>query len=130
MLQIGINGQYIHGCPKTGLKRNEPLPRPRAFAKTADPRRHLPRPRLGTPLPRRRRARREGCAAVTVLKAVKSCFASIVEASGIIIPRQETAVRPERPGLKVAEILAEPGDTAISTALPAKNAAAVGETAA
>ena len=42
-------------------------------------------------------------AAVTVLKAVKSCFASIVEASGIVIPRQETAVRPERPGLKVAE---------------------------
>ena len=50
-------------------------------------------------------------AAVTVLRAKKSCFASIVEASGIIIPRQETAVRPERPGLKVAEVLAEAGDT-------------------
>jgi HlyD family secretion protein len=53
-------------------------------------------------------------AAVTVLKAAKSCFSSIVEASGIIIPRQETAVRPERPGLRVAEILAEPGDTVTS----------------
>ncbi len=53
-------------------------------------------------------------AAVTVLKAAKSCFASIVEATGIIIPRQETAVRPERPGLKVAAILAEPGDTVTS----------------
>src|SRR6266446_3802979 len=53
-------------------------------------------------------------AAVTVLKAVKSCFASIVEASGIIIPREETSVRPERPGLKVAAILAEPGDTVTS----------------
>ncbi len=53
-------------------------------------------------------------AAVTVLKAAKSCFASIVEATGIIIPRQETAVRPERPGLKVAEILAEAGDTVTS----------------
>jgi multidrug efflux pump subunit AcrA (membrane-fusion protein) len=53
-------------------------------------------------------------AAVTVLRAAKSCFASIVEASGIIIPRQESAVRPERPGLKVAEILAEPGDTVTS----------------
>jgi multidrug efflux pump subunit AcrA (membrane-fusion protein) len=50
-------------------------------------------------------------AAVTVLKAAKSCFASIVEASGIVIPREETAVRPERPGLKVAEVLAEAGDT-------------------
>ncbi len=53
-------------------------------------------------------------AAVTVLKAAKSCFASIVEASGIIIPREETAVRPERPGLKVAAILAEAGDTVTS----------------
>ncbi len=50
-------------------------------------------------------------AAVTVLKASKSCFANIVEASGVLIPREETAVRPERPGLKVAEILSEPGDT-------------------
>jgi multidrug efflux pump subunit AcrA (membrane-fusion protein) len=46
-----------------------------------------------------------------VLKAAKFCFPAIVEASGIIIPREETMVRPDRPGLKVAEILAEPGDT-------------------
>jgi HlyD family secretion protein len=50
-------------------------------------------------------------ATVTVLKAAKFCFPNIVEASGIIIPREETMVRPDRPGLKVAEILAEPGDT-------------------
>jgi multidrug efflux pump subunit AcrA (membrane-fusion protein) len=50
-------------------------------------------------------------AAVTVLKAVKSCFSNIVEVSGILIPKEETAVRPERPGLKVAEILAEAGDS-------------------
>jgi HlyD family secretion protein len=50
-------------------------------------------------------------AAVTVLKAAKSCFSNIVEVSGIIIPKEETAVRPERQGLKVAEILAEAGDT-------------------
>jgi RND family efflux transporter MFP subunit len=46
-----------------------------------------------------------------VLKAAKSCFANIVEVSGILIPKEETAVRPERPGLKVAEILADAGDT-------------------
>jgi hypothetical protein len=34
-------------------------------------------------------------AAVTVLKATKSCFSAIVEVSGIIMPREETAVRPE-----------------------------------
>jgi HlyD family secretion protein len=50
-------------------------------------------------------------AAVTVLTAAKSCFSSIVEATGIVIPREETAVRPDRPGLKVAEIMAEPGDS-------------------
>lgn len=52
--------------------------------------------------------------AVTVLKAAKSCFNNIVEVSGIVISREETAVRPERPGLKVAEILAEAGDTVTS----------------
>ena len=38
-------------------------------------------------------------AAVTVLKAAKSCFDAIVEASGIMIPREETAVRPDRPSV-------------------------------
>jgi HlyD family secretion protein len=50
-------------------------------------------------------------ATVTVLKAAKSCFDDIVEVSGIVIAREETRVRPERPGLKVTEILAEAGDT-------------------
>jgi multidrug efflux pump subunit AcrA (membrane-fusion protein) len=49
-------------------------------------------------------------AAVTVLQATKSCFADIVEASGVVRPRNETAVRPERPGLKVAEVLVDAGD--------------------
>src|SRR5580693_2214787 len=53
-------------------------------------------------------------AAVTVLKATKACFDAIVEASGIVIPREETAVRPDRPGLKVTEILADAGDTVTS----------------
>src|SRR5438876_350976 len=49
--------------------------------------------------------------AVSVLKAAKSCFNNIVEVSGIILPREETAVRPERPGLKVSEILTDAGET-------------------
>src|SRR5437016_3781508 len=48
--------------------------------------------------------------AVTVLKAAKSCFANIVEVSGIVMPREETSVRPERLGLKVADVLADAGD--------------------
>jgi multidrug efflux pump subunit AcrA (membrane-fusion protein) len=50
-------------------------------------------------------------AAVTVLKAAKSCFAAIVEVSGILLPKEETAVRPDRPGLKVAEVLVDAGET-------------------
>ena len=53
-------------------------------------------------------------AAVTVLKAAKSCFANTVEVSGTIIAREETQVRPERTGLKVVEVLAEPGDNVTS----------------
>ncbi|WP_063692690.1 efflux RND transporter periplasmic adaptor subunit [Bradyrhizobium stylosanthis] len=49
--------------------------------------------------------------AVTVLKVAKSCFSDIVEATGTIIAREETSVRPERPGLKVTEVLGEAGDT-------------------
>lgn len=49
--------------------------------------------------------------AVTVLKAAKACFSDIVEASGTVVAREETAVRPQRPGLKVADVLAEAGDT-------------------
>lgn len=50
-------------------------------------------------------------AAVTVFKAAKSCFANIVEVSGTIVPREETQVRPERMGLKVAEVMADAGDS-------------------
>ena len=48
---------------------------------------------------------------VTVIKAAKSCFANIVEVSGFILAQDEKQVRPERLGLKVADVLAEAGDT-------------------
>ncbi len=50
-------------------------------------------------------------ATVTVLKATKTCFPNVVEAFGVLIPREETMVRPDRPGLRVTDIMAEPGDT-------------------
>jgi multidrug efflux pump subunit AcrA (membrane-fusion protein) len=50
-------------------------------------------------------------AAVTVFKAAKSCFGNNVEVSGTIIAREETQIRPERMGLKVAEVLVDAGDT-------------------
>lgn len=48
---------------------------------------------------------------VSVLKASRACFDDIVDVSGIVMARDETAVRPERPGLKVTEVLVDPGDT-------------------
>lgn len=50
-------------------------------------------------------------AAVTVLKATKSCFSAVAEVSGILMPREEIAVRPDRPGLKISDVLVEPGDS-------------------
>jgi HlyD family secretion protein len=50
-------------------------------------------------------------AAVTVLTASKFCFPNQVEAFGLLIPRDETMVRPDRSGLKVAEIFADAGET-------------------
>jgi len=58
--------------------------------------------------------------AVTVLKAAKSCFSDIVEARGTIMARDETAVRPERPGSKVTDVLVEAGDTVTSGQVLAK----------
>src|SRR6201994_4769831 len=50
-------------------------------------------------------------ATVTVLKASKACFPSIVEVTGIVRPRDEYFVRPERQGWKVIETLPDAGDT-------------------
>ena len=47
-------------------------------------------------------------------------LSNIVEVTGILIPRDETTVRPERPGLKVAEVLVEPGDTVTAGQLLAR----------
>jgi multidrug efflux pump subunit AcrA (membrane-fusion protein) len=48
--------------------------------------------------------------AVTVLKAAKSCFPAIVEVSGFLIPRDEISIRPDRPGARVTEVMADAGE--------------------
>lgn len=52
--------------------------------------------------------------AVSVVKATRSCFADIVDVSGFVMAREERVVRPERPGLKVADIMVDPGDTVVA----------------
>ncbi len=49
-------------------------------------------------------------AAVTVLRATKACFAATVEVAGVLIPRSEVPVGPPRDGLKIADVLVDPGD--------------------
>src|ERR1700750_1985216 len=50
-------------------------------------------------------------AAVTVLKATKYCFNNTVEVSGLVMARDENMLRPDRPGLKVADVMVDPGDS-------------------
>jgi HlyD family secretion protein len=52
--------------------------------------------------------------AVSVVKATRSCFADVVEASGFVTARKDRIVRPERPGLKVADLMVDPGDTVVA----------------
>lgn len=50
-------------------------------------------------------------AAVSVLAAPKRCFADTVDISGLLLPREEIAIRPDRPGMKVAQVLVDAGET-------------------
>lgn len=50
-------------------------------------------------------------AAVTVLKVTKACFSATVEVAGLLMAREEVAVRPDRPGLKITDVLVEPGES-------------------
>lgn len=49
-------------------------------------------------------------AAVTVVKAKRSCFADALSITGMIVPREEAPVRPDREGLKITELLVDAGD--------------------
>lgn len=49
--------------------------------------------------------------AVSVVPAKRMCFTDTLEMTGVLTPQNEILVRPDREGLKVAEILVKPGDT-------------------
>jgi multidrug efflux pump subunit AcrA (membrane-fusion protein) len=52
--------------------------------------------------------------AVTVASAKNVCFADTLQVTGVLVPRNEILVRPEREGLHVSQVLVEPGDTIVS----------------
>ncbi|WP_246154668.1 efflux RND transporter periplasmic adaptor subunit [Methylobacterium oryzihabitans] len=47
---------------------------------------------------------------VSVTRARTRCFADRVDVTGVLVPRQEVQVRPDRDGLRVAQVLARPLD--------------------
>ncbi|MGE0035338.1 MAG: efflux RND transporter periplasmic adaptor subunit [Xanthobacteraceae bacterium] len=51
---------------------------------------------------------------VTVVEAKNMCFDDTVQVTGVITPREEILVRPDREGLRISQVLVEPGDTVVS----------------
>ena len=48
---------------------------------------------------------------VTVAKARSLCFANTVQVTGVLVPRKEILVRPDREGMQISQVSAQPGDT-------------------
>jgi HlyD family secretion protein len=51
---------------------------------------------------------------VTVVKAKNMCFEDTLQVTGVITPREEILVRPDREGLRVSQVLVEAGDSVVS----------------
>jgi multidrug efflux pump subunit AcrA (membrane-fusion protein) len=59
-------------------------------------------------------------AAVTVLKASKTCFSADVDVYGFLLPKNEVAVRTDRLGARVLDVAVEPGETVTSGQIMAR----------
>jgi HlyD family secretion protein len=51
---------------------------------------------------------------VTVMRTKTVCFADTLQVTGVLVPRNEVLVRPEREGLQIAQVQVEPGDVVVS----------------
>jgi multidrug efflux pump subunit AcrA (membrane-fusion protein) len=52
--------------------------------------------------------------AVTVVRAARTCFVDTLQVTGVIVPRYEVLVRPDREGLRISDVLVQPGDIVIA----------------
>ena len=52
--------------------------------------------------------------AVTVARVKNVCFADTLQVTGVVTPRSEVLVRPDREGLQIAHVSVEPGDTVVT----------------
>jgi HlyD family secretion protein len=51
---------------------------------------------------------------VSVVPAKNMCFADTLQVAGVLTPRKEVLVRPEREGMQISQVLVEPGETVTS----------------
>jgi HlyD family secretion protein len=49
--------------------------------------------------------------AASVVQAKRACFANTIQVTGVLVPRKETLVRPDREGLQISQIPVQLGDT-------------------
>ena len=68
--------------------------------------------------------------AVTVVAAKRMCFADTLQVTGVLTPRNELLVRPEREGLQIAQVLVQPGDSVTSGKILARLTTGEGQDAA
>lgn len=51
---------------------------------------------------------------VSVAKTAKTCFADTIAVTGLLIPKEEALIRPEREGLQISQVLVDEGDLVTS----------------
>jgi HlyD family secretion protein len=49
--------------------------------------------------------------AVTVAQAKRVCFANTIPVTGVLVPRKETLIRPDREGLQISQVQVQPGES-------------------
>jgi multidrug efflux pump subunit AcrA (membrane-fusion protein) len=68
--------------------------------------------------------------AVTVVAAKRMCFADTLQVTGVLAPRNEILVRPEREGLQISQVLVQPGESITSGKILARLTSGEGQDAA
>jgi multidrug efflux pump subunit AcrA (membrane-fusion protein) len=61
-----------------------------------------------------REAERAPDRAVTVARTRNVCFSDTLQVTGVLVPRNEVLVRPDREGLQISQVQVEPGDTVVA----------------
>jgi len=52
--------------------------------------------------------------AVTVAQTKRMCFVDTLQVTGVLVPRNEILVRPDKEGLQISQVLVGPGDSVVS----------------